>query len=117
MAYSACGHCLSAWETVCAKAGFGGYARDGGFAEYTLADPDHVARALAGLAARKAAPLICAGITSHKGLRATKARPGERVAISGMAAWGTLRSSMPRRWACRFAPWTSTTASWPMPRA
>ncbi len=35
--YSACGHCehcLSAWETVCAQAEFGGYTRNGGFAEY-----------------------------------------------------------------------------------
>lgn len=34
--YSACGHCeycLSAWETVCPEAQFGGYTRNGGFAE------------------------------------------------------------------------------------
>jgi len=33
--YSACGHCeycLSAWETVCPEAQFGGYTRNGGFA-------------------------------------------------------------------------------------
>ena len=41
--YSACGHCeycLSAWETVCAEAQFGGYTKNGGFAEYILADPE-----------------------------------------------------------------------------
>ena len=45
--YSACGHCehcLSAWETVCAQAEFGGYTRNGGFAEYILADPNYVRR-------------------------------------------------------------------------
>ena len=34
--YSACGHCeycLGAWETVCPEAQFGGYTRNGGFAE------------------------------------------------------------------------------------
>jgi propanol-preferring alcohol dehydrogenase len=34
--YSACGrceHCLAGWETVCEAAQFGGYTRDGGFAE------------------------------------------------------------------------------------
>jgi propanol-preferring alcohol dehydrogenase len=44
--YSACGHCehcLSAWETVCAEAEFGGYTKNGGFAEYLIADPDYVA--------------------------------------------------------------------------
>ena len=41
--YSACGHCeycLSAWETVCAEAQFGGYTKNGGFAEYIIADPE-----------------------------------------------------------------------------
>src|SRR5580698_8039829 len=35
--YSACGHCeycLSSWETVCPDAQFGGYTKNGGFAEY-----------------------------------------------------------------------------------
>ena len=44
--YSACGHCeycLAAWETVCAQAQFGGYTKNGGFAEYLLADPNYVA--------------------------------------------------------------------------
>ena len=44
--YSACGHCeycLTAWETVCAEAEFGGYTKNGGFAEYLIADPDYVA--------------------------------------------------------------------------
>ena len=34
--YSACGrceHCLAAWETVCPDADFGGYTKNGGFAE------------------------------------------------------------------------------------
>src|SRR5471030_2210068 len=38
--YSACGHCeycLTGWETVCAEAQFGGYTRNGGFAEYIIA--------------------------------------------------------------------------------
>ena len=62
--YSACGHCeycLSAWETVCAEAQFGGYTRNGGFAEYLLADPNYVAHVPAILAARDAAPIICPG--------------------------------------------------------
>lgn len=91
--YSACGHCehcLSAWETVCARAEFGGYTRDGGFAEYLLADPAYVARVPDGLSAQEAAPLICAGITSYKGLKVTEARPGEWVAISGIGGLGHL---------------------------
>jgi propanol-preferring alcohol dehydrogenase len=91
--YSACGHCehcLSAWETVCAEAQYGGYTKDGGFAEYILADPNYVARIPAGLAAKEAAPIICAGITSYKGIKETAAKPGEWIAIIGIGGLGHL---------------------------
>jgi propanol-preferring alcohol dehydrogenase len=91
--YSACGHCeycLSAWETVCAEAQFGGYTQNGGFAEYILADPDYVAHIPKGLDPKAAAPLICAGLTSYKGIKETNARPGEWVAISGVGGLGHL---------------------------
>jgi len=91
--YSACGHCehcLSAWETVCAGAEFGGYTKNGGFADYIIADPDYVAHSPAGLTAAAAAPLICAGITSYKGIKETQAKPGEWIAISGIGGLGHL---------------------------
>jgi propanol-preferring alcohol dehydrogenase len=91
--YSACGHCeycLSAWETVCGDAQYGGYTRNGGFAEYVLADPDYVAHIPKGLDPKEVAPIICAGITTYKGLKQTEARPGEWVAISGCGGLGHL---------------------------
>lgn len=91
--YSACGHCefcLAAREPVCAEAQFGGYTRNGGFAGFILADPNYVAHIPAGLAAVDAAPLICAGITSYKGLKETQARPGEWVVVSGIGGLGHL---------------------------
>lgn len=91
--YSACGHCeycLSAWETVCAEAQFGGYTRNGGFAEYILADPNYVAHVPAGLAAVQAAPIICAGITTYKGIKEADVKPGEWIAISGAGGLGHL---------------------------
>ena len=78
--YSACGHCeycLSAWETVCGEAQFGGYTKDGGFAEYILADPNYVARIPAGLSAIDAAPIICAGVTTYKGIKEATTKPGD----------------------------------------
>ncbi len=91
--YSACGHCehcLSAWETVCAEAQFGGYTQNGGFAEYLIADPNYVAHIPAGLGPTQAAPLICAGITTYKGIKETNAKPGEWIAISGAGGLGHL---------------------------
>ncbi|MDP9898635.1 alcohol dehydrogenase AdhP [Variovorax ginsengisoli] len=91
--HSACGHCehcMAAWETVCAEAQFGGYTKNGGFAEYIVADPNYVAHIPAGLSAIEAAPLICAGVTSYKGLKETGARPGQWVVISGIGGLGHL---------------------------
>jgi alcohol dehydrogenase, propanol-preferring len=91
--YSACGHCeycLSAWETVCAEAKFGGYTSNGGFAEYLLADPNYVAHVPAGLMPAEAATIICAGITTYKGIKQTEAKPGEWIAISGVGGLGHL---------------------------
>lgn len=91
--YSACGHCeycLTAWETVCPDAQFGGYTKNGGFAEYILADPDYVAHIPKGLTPIEAAPLICAGITTYKGIKQTEAKPGQWITISGCGGLGHL---------------------------
>jgi propanol-preferring alcohol dehydrogenase len=91
--HSACGHCeycLTAWETVCPEAQFGGYTRNGGFAEYVLADPNYAAHVPAGIAAAEAAPLICAGVTTYKGITESAAKPGEWIAISGVGGLGHL---------------------------
>jgi propanol-preferring alcohol dehydrogenase len=89
----ACGHCeycLSAEEPVCPDAQFGGYTRNGGFAEYLTADANYVAHIPAGLSATEAAPLICAGVTTYKGIKVSEARPGEWIAISGIGGLGHL---------------------------
>ena len=91
--YSACGHCefcLGAHETVCGSAEFGGYTKNGGFAEYIIADPKYVALIPKGLSAQEAAPLICAGVTTYKGLKETQAKPGDWVVISGIGGLGHL---------------------------
>jgi propanol-preferring alcohol dehydrogenase len=91
--YSACGHCehcLAAWETVCAKAEFGGYTKNGGFAEYILADPRYVAHIPAGLEAAAAAPIICAGVTSYKGIKECQVLAGDWLAVSGIGGLGHL---------------------------
>jgi len=91
--HSACGHCehcLSAWETVCGEAQFGGYTQNGGFAEYVVADPNYVAHIPDGLSAVEAAPIICAGVTCYKGLKEANAKPGDWMAVSGAGGLGHL---------------------------
>jgi propanol-preferring alcohol dehydrogenase len=75
---------------VCGEAQFGGYTKNGGFAEYILADPDYVAHIPDGLSALQAAPLICAGITTYKGIKEAQVKPGDWIAISGCGGLGHL---------------------------
>lgn len=60
------------------------------FAEYIIADLNYVAHIPAGLSPQNAAPLICAGVTTYKGLKVTEAQPGEWVVISGAGGLGHL---------------------------
>src|SRR6266516_5097402 len=45
----------------------------------------------------EAAPLLCAGLTTFNGLRNSKARPGELVAIQGVGELGHLGIQFARR--------------------
>lgn len=83
-----CAHCLGGWETLCAAQHNSGYSVDGGFAEYALGEAQFVAKLPEGLSFADAAPILCAGVTTYKGLKQTNARPGEWVAISGIGGLG-----------------------------
>lgn len=84
----ACEYCQTGWETLCGHQHNTGYSCDGGFAEYVIAAAPFVARIPAGLDLARIAPILCAGVTSYKGLKETEARPGEWVAISGVGGLG-----------------------------
>src|SRR6185503_13950141 len=67
-----------------------GYSVDGGFATYMLAPAAYVVRLPEGLDFVEAAPLLCAGVTTYKGLKETNAKPGEWVVVSGVGGLGHL---------------------------
>lgn len=85
-----CDDCLSGWETVCRLQKDTGYMVNGGFAEYMLADPNYVIPIPESVNDAEAAPILCAGLTSYKGLKVSGARPGHWVAISGIGGLGHL---------------------------
>jgi len=89
--HSACGHCefcLSGWETLCLKQQNSGYSVNGSFAQYALGQADYLGRIPKHLSFVDAAPILCAGVTTYKGLKQTGARPGEWVVISGCGGLG-----------------------------
>jgi propanol-preferring alcohol dehydrogenase len=89
--HSACGrcsYCLTGWETLCEAQSNTGYSVNGTFAEYVVAKADFVGRLPDGVDFAAIAPILCAGVTTYKGLKETEARPGEWVVISGIGGLG-----------------------------
>ena len=89
--HGACGHCefcLSGWETLCLEQKNSGYSVNGGFAQYVVAEADYLGRIPSNLSFVDAAPILCAGVTTYKGLKETDTRPGQWVVISGVGGLG-----------------------------
>jgi alcohol dehydrogenase, propanol-preferring len=89
-ACGACDQCLSGWETLCLRQYNTGYAVDGGWSEYFLADAAFATLVPDGIDPREAAPLTCAGVTTYKAVKVGNVRPGDLVAISGVGGLGHL---------------------------
>jgi len=89
--HGACGYCefcRTGWETLCLEQKNSGYSVNGSFAQYALAQADYLGRIPEGLSFVDAAPILCAGVTTYKGLKETGTRPGEWVVISGAGGLG-----------------------------
>jgi len=89
-ACGACEHCITGWETLCPSQQNTGYSVNGGFAEYALAQASHVGRIPRAMSFADAAPILCAGVTTYKGLKETEVQPGQWVVISGIGGLGHM---------------------------
>jgi alcohol dehydrogenase, propanol-preferring len=85
-----CDYCLTGRETMCESALYGGYSANGGFAEYCVAPADYVARIPDGLDPVAAGPIICAGVTTYKGIKVADCKPGDWFVVSGVGGLGHL---------------------------
>jgi propanol-preferring alcohol dehydrogenase len=86
----ACAYCRAGAENLCAVARFTGYTRNGGYAEYTVADARFCFAVPDGYDDVHAAPLLCAGLIGHRAYRMATERPwaGEaaRLGLYGFGA-------------------------------
>jgi propanol-preferring alcohol dehydrogenase len=83
----ACGHCeycTSGRENLCASAVFTGYRRNGGYAEYAVADARFVFPIPDAFEDAEAAPLLCAGLIGYRSLR--MAGDARRLGLYGFGA-------------------------------
>jgi len=79
-----CSYCLSSRENLCEDPIFTGYTRDGGFAEFVVADARYVFNLSAYEDPIAAAPLMCAGLIGWRSLIA--AEDGRIIGIYGFGA-------------------------------
>ncbi|MBU2663909.1 NAD(P)-dependent alcohol dehydrogenase [Actinoplanes bogorensis] len=93
-----CENCRAGMEQYCLPGNTGTYAavdRDGtitqgGYSTHVVVDEDFVLRVPEAIPYEKAAPLLCAGITTYSPLSHWKAGPGTRVAVVGMGGLGHM---------------------------
>lgn len=91
--YSACGKCefcMAGMETICKAGEATGYSKPGGYAEYMVADAAFVALLPKGVDFYQLAPILCAGVTTYRGLKRTNARAGQWVAVIGIGGLGHI---------------------------
>jgi propanol-preferring alcohol dehydrogenase len=96
-----CAFCLRGEENLCPDAEFTGFHRDGGYAEYLLADADFALRLPEAFDDVHAAPLLCAGIIGYRSLRRADLQPGEALGLFGFGASAHLALQVARHWGCR----------------
>jgi D-arabinose 1-dehydrogenase-like Zn-dependent alcohol dehydrogenase len=80
---------------ACEDAQVTGFDHDDGYAEYLTAPQETLARAPDDLDVAGAAPLLCAGLTTYNALRNSDAKPGDLVAVQGLAVSATSGFSTP----------------------
>jgi uncharacterized zinc-type alcohol dehydrogenase-like protein len=93
-----CANCLAGVEQYCLRGftdTYNGADRDGtvtqgGYSERIVVDEYFVLRVPEAIPFEKAAPLLCAGITTYSPLRNWNAGPGKKVAVVGLGGLGHM---------------------------
>ncbi len=93
-ACGACRFCATGRENLCERARFTGWQRDGGYAEYAVADARFAFPLPAGTDPVATAPLLCAGLIGHRAWRMAGDAP--RLGIYGFGAAGHIVAQVAR---------------------
>ncbi|ABS28307.1 zinc-dependent alcohol dehydrogenase family protein [Anaeromyxobacter sp. Fw109-5] len=89
-----CRFCASGRENLCERARFTGWQRDGGYAEYAVADARFAFPLPPGTDPVATAPLLCAGLIGHRAWR--MAGEARRLGIFGFGAAGHILAQVAR---------------------
>jgi alcohol dehydrogenase, propanol-preferring len=89
-----CRYCRAGLENLCDRARFTGYDRDGGYAEYAVADERYCFTIPESYSDLDAAPLLCAGLIGYRALRL--AGDAEVLGLYGFGASAHIISQVAR---------------------
>lgn len=89
-----CEYCCTARENLCESAGFTGYQRDGGYADYMIADARFCLSIPSVYSDESAAPLMCAGLIGYRAL--CKAGDAYRLGLYGFGAAAHILAQVAR---------------------
>lgn len=78
-----CEHCQQSNEAICPTKTLNGITMDGTFQQYCATDAIQAAKLPLDIDLKSVGPILCAGITVYTGLKASEAKPGQWVVISG----------------------------------
>lgn len=92
-----CTACRSGRLQLCRNQPVMGSSCDGGYAERMVARATGLVSIPDGLSSEEAAPLLCAGVATFNGLKASGAEPGDTVAIVGIGGLGHMALQYARR--------------------
>lgn len=81
-----CGFCAGGHENLCDRPAFTGYDRDGGYAEYAVADERFCFPLPAAIDDLHAAPLLCAGLIGFRSWRLAGGLQASRIGLWGFGA-------------------------------
>jgi propanol-preferring alcohol dehydrogenase len=105
-----CGFCRRGEENLCPDAEFTGLHRNGGYAEYLVADAGFAVRLPENFNDVAAAPLLCAGVIGYRSLRRAELLPGETLGLFGYGASAHLALQVAKHWGCRVFVFTRSAA-------
>ena len=98
-----CEFCTAGMETICKKTEATGYSKPGGYAEYMVAPAAFCGRLSPKVDMYEIAPILCAGVTTYRGLKRTGARPGQWVTVLGVGGLGHIAVQYARAMGLRVA--------------
>lgn len=87
-----CDYCISNRENLCESAVYTGYQRDGGFAEYCVADVEYCFSLPKDYSDVQVAPLLCAGLIGYRAYRMVEG--AVRIGLYGFGAAAHILSQV-----------------------